>query len=82
METPLKKTKTSVSAKSPLGSNTGQSCDLPGTLSKEDPLCLNNKLTKEMKSKQLQQVTSFNYDSHIREAATALGDTKLLAKFA
>ena len=53
METPLKKRRTSVSAKSPLGSNTCLFCDLPGTQSEEDPLCLSSKLTKEIKSKQL-----------------------------
>ena len=82
METPLKKTRTSVSVKSPLGSNTCLFCDLPGTLPEEDPLCRTNKLTKEMKSKQLHRVTSFNRDSNIREATTALGDTKLLVKLA
>ena len=51
METPSKKTRTNVSAKSPLGSNTCLFYDLPGTLSEEDPLCRTNKLTKEMKSK-------------------------------
>ena len=77
MEAPSKKTRTSVLAKGPLGSNTCLFCDLPGTLSEEDPLYRTNKLTKEMKSKQLHRVTSFNHDSNIREAATALGDTKL-----
>ena len=82
METPSKKIRTSVSAKSPLGSNTCLFSDLPGTLSEEDHLCQTNKLTKEMKSKQFHRVTSFNRDSNIIEAATALGDTKLLAKLA
>ena len=82
VETPSKKTRTSVSAKSPLGSNTCLFCDLPGTLSEKDPLCPTNKLTEEMKSKQLHRVTSFNRDSNIREAATVLGDTKLLVKLA
>ena len=81
METLSKRTRTSVSTKSPLGS-TCLFFDLPGSMSEEDPLCRTNKLTKEMKSKQLQRVTSFNRDSTIREAATALGDTKLLAKLA
>ena len=67
--------------KSPPGSNTCLFCDLPGTLSEDDPLCRTNKLTKEIKSKQLNRVTSFTGDS-IREPATALGDTKLLAKLA
>ena len=75
METPSKKARTSVSAKSPLGSNTCLFCDLRGTLSEEDPLCQINKLTKEMKRKQLHGVTSFNRDSNIRETATAVGDT-------
>ena len=35
-----------------------------------------------MKSMQLHQVTSFNRDRIIKESATALGDTKLLAKLA
>ena len=82
METPSKNKRTSVSTKIPLGSNTCLFCDLPGTLSEEDPLCRTNKLTKEIKSKQLHQVTSFNRDSNIREAATALDDTKLPAKLA
>ena len=82
MDTLLKKTRTSVSAKSPLGSNICLFCDLPGTLSEEDPLCRTNKLTKEMKIKQLHRVTSFNRDSNSIEAATALGDTKLPAKLA
>ena len=82
METPSKKTRISVSAKSSLGSNTCLYCDLPGSLSEEDPLCRTNKLTKEMKCKQLHRVASFNRDSNIREAVTALADTKLLAKLA
>ena len=81
METPSKKTRTSVSAKNPPGSNTCLFCDLLGTLSEDDPLCRTNKLTKEIKSKQRNRITSFTGDS-IREAATVLGDTKLLAKLA
>ena len=82
METPSKKTRTSVSAKSPLGNNTCLFCDLSDTLSEEDPLCRTNKLTKEMKCDQLHRVTSFNRDSNIRQVAASLGDTKLLAKLA
>lgn len=82
MGTPSKKTKTSASAKSPISSNTYLFCDLPDTVSQENPLCRNNKLTKEIKSKQLHRVTSFNRNSNITEAATALGATKLLAKLA
>ena len=82
IETPSKKTRTSVSAKSPLGRNTCLFFGLPGTRSEEDPLCRTNKLSKEMKSKQLHRVTSLNRDSDIREATTALGDTKLLVKLA
>ena len=82
MGTPSKKTKTSASAKSPISSNTYQFCDLPDTLSQENPLCRNNKLTKEIKSKQIHRVTSFNRNSNITEAATALGATKLPAKLA
>ena len=77
-----KKTRTNVSAKSPVGSNTCLFCDLLGILSEEDPPCRSNKLTKEMKSKQLYRVTSFNRDNNIRESATAVGNTKLLAKLA
>ena len=75
METSLKKTRTSASAKSPLGNN-NYLCELPGTLSEEDPLCRTNQLTKEIKSKQLHRVTLFNGHSNIREAATALGKHK------
>ena len=35
-----------------------------------------------MKNKQLHQVRSFNCDSNIREAAKAIGDTKLVSKLA
>ena len=82
METPSKKTRTSVSTKISLGSNTCLFCDLHDTLSEDDPFCRSKKLTKEMKSKQLDRVTSFNRDSNIREAAIAFGDTKLLTKLA
>ena len=80
MKTPLKKTRNSASAKSPLGNNNCLFCELPGSLSEEDPLCRTNQLTKEMKRKQLHRVTSFNRDSNIREAVTALGKHKTASK--
>ena len=74
-ETPAKRTRTNLVAESPLRSNICFFCDEIGHFTSADL-----KHVDRADASLLHKVGTFTFDKNIRECATHLGDTKILAK--
>ena len=79
LETPSKQLRKSCTPGSPLGSPMCLFCDKSGVFYDEETQP-SNRMNKEEKSRLLHRVKTFARDVNIREAATQIGDIKVLAK--
>ena len=79
LETPSKQLRKSCTPGSPLGSPMCFFCDKSGVFYDEETQP-SNRMNKEEKSRLLHRVKTFARDVNIREAATQMDDTKVLAK--
>ena len=79
LETPSKQLRKSFMPGSPLGSPMCFFCNKSGLFYDEETQP-SNRMNKEEKSRLLHRVKTFGKDVNITEAATQIGDTKVLAK--